>query len=110
MNDTEFLEAVDSIIYESLEECKNCIDESWTREYVFGMIDMYLYLNWDNSQETIVVAVINAINTIEWKTINYLPANPSFEEAELASWQVQLLGKIRREIESLLETYEQELI
>lgn len=86
--------------------------------YAIGMIDMYINLNWDGSNSSLVLTYINAIDTVEWYIINNGPKSNHPDSfmgledvvAEVRNRNVQTLGNLRRKLEALLEEYEQELI
>ena len=114
-------ETIGYMIYDNLWERWRTVSgriDLCTMQYVIGMIDMYVNLNWDGSNSSLVLTYINAIDTVEWYIINNgpkgnKPNNFMYREdevVEVRSRNVQTLGNLRRKLEALLEEYEQELI
>lgn len=98
----------ETIINDGLENWESCAGDSVTKDFIYGMIYMYMHLNWDRDDSSFIISFINAIDIIEWRVINdYIPC--SIEESRTHAHNVQLLGNIRRELEEFMDDCLQEL-
>lgn len=98
-------EAISSMIYDNLEDWWILTDRTniHTKGYVIGMIDMYMNLNWDEDDSSLVITFINAIDTVEWHIIDNSPR-------EVRNHNCQILCDVRHKLEVMLDAYAQELI
>lgn len=80
-----------------------------SKDFVSGMITMYINLNWDKDDSSYIITYIKAIDTVEEFMLGYNTQDFLIEEYQAYTHNLQLLGRIRCELEEFMDDCLQEL-
>ena len=100
-------EVVESTVFGGLGN--NWEPYSLSRDFVFGMMTMYLNLNWNGEESNCLITHIKAIEAVEEFMLSADTQDLLIEEYQAYTHNVQLLGSIRRELEKFMDDCLQEL-
>jgi hypothetical protein len=80
-----------------------------SKDFVYGMITMYVNLNWDKDDSSYIITHIKAIDTVKEFMLGANTQDFLIEEYQAHTHNLQLLDRIRRKLEEFMDDCLQEL-
>lgn len=80
-----------------------------SKDFVSGMITMYVNLNWNRDNSSYIITHIKAIDTVEEFMLEEDTQDLLIEEYQARTHNLQLLDRIRRKLEEFMDDCLQEL-